>query len=300
MFKTAAIFLSIVGSTFPAIAQDKAPKLPENTIDCKQFKKTGPQEWIEVGTAVFDLGEIKDIHLTDQPVIPRYFKFGGIDLYPVVEQKCGVALDGNPADSAPQSPVTMAKSEPARDTGGSMPSPTAKGNINLAVPEKKAVASPLENSPCADKKTIYGADGVADADGVKSLFEIVFETEINGDGGARSHSDFMIRESRNNQIEWSLRGQYSQTRLASNNAQPKQENSGPRFLFEVIKTGRDRPVALAANYLKPNRSGTGEAILYLGGLREIFSSKETVRRLKFEGGHPSDAIPEVFYFDRCE
>ena len=65
-----------------AVAQDKEPALPKNTINCKQFKKTGPQEWIEVGTAVFDLGAINDINLTDQPVTPGYFKFGGIDLYP--------------------------------------------------------------------------------------------------------------------------------------------------------------------------------------------------------------------------
>ena len=76
----------------PAAAQDKEARLPENTIDCKQFKKTGPQEWIEVETAVFDLGKITDINLTNQPVKPRSFKFGGVDLYPVLEGKCGAAL----------------------------------------------------------------------------------------------------------------------------------------------------------------------------------------------------------------
>ena len=91
MFRTAAIFISVVGFVVPAIAQDKEQRLPQNTIDCKQFKKSGPQEWIEVGTAVFDLGGIRDINLTGQPVTPRYFKFGGYDLYTVVEQKCGAS-----------------------------------------------------------------------------------------------------------------------------------------------------------------------------------------------------------------
>ena len=89
MLRQILIFISAIGFWMPAVAQDKVPALPKNTVDCKQFKKTGPKEWIEVGTAVFDLGGIKDINLTDQPVTPGYFKFGGIDLYPVLEGKCG-------------------------------------------------------------------------------------------------------------------------------------------------------------------------------------------------------------------
>ena len=89
MFRQILIFVSAIGFWMPAVAQDKVSALPKNTLDCKQFKRTGPKEWIEVGTAVFDLGSIKDITLTDQPVTPGYFKFGGIDLYPVLEGKCG-------------------------------------------------------------------------------------------------------------------------------------------------------------------------------------------------------------------
>ena len=89
MFRQALIFISAVGFSMPAVAQDNVSALPKNTVDCKQFKRTGPKEWIEIGTAVFDLGGIKDINLTDQPVTPGYFKFGGIDLYPVLEGKCG-------------------------------------------------------------------------------------------------------------------------------------------------------------------------------------------------------------------
>ena len=96
MFRQVLIFISAIGFWMPAVAQDKVSALPKNTVDCKQFKRTGPKEWIEVGTAVFDLGGIKDINLTDQPVTPGYFKFGGIDLYPVLEGKCGV-----PANPAP-------------------------------------------------------------------------------------------------------------------------------------------------------------------------------------------------------
>ncbi len=91
MFRAVLIFISALGLSMPAVAQDQESKLPDNTIDCKQFKKTGPREWREVGTAVFDLGRIRDINLTDQPVTPGYFKFGGIEFYSVLEGKCGPA-----------------------------------------------------------------------------------------------------------------------------------------------------------------------------------------------------------------
>ena len=91
MFRAVLIFISALGLSMPAVAQDQESKLPDNTIDCKQFKRTGPREWREVGTAVFDLGKVRDINLTDQPVTPGYFKFGGIELYSVLEGKCAPA-----------------------------------------------------------------------------------------------------------------------------------------------------------------------------------------------------------------
>jgi tetratricopeptide (TPR) repeat protein len=91
MIRPVLIFILVFGFAMAAAAQNKESRLPENTIACEQFKKTGPQEWIEVGTAVFDLGKITDINLTNQPVKPRSFKFGGLDLYPVLEEKCGAA-----------------------------------------------------------------------------------------------------------------------------------------------------------------------------------------------------------------
>jgi tetratricopeptide (TPR) repeat protein len=91
MARPVLIFTLAIGFAMTAAAQNKESRLPENTIDCKQFKKTSPQEWVEVETAVFDLGKITDINLTNQPVKPRSFKFGGIDLYSVLEEKCGAA-----------------------------------------------------------------------------------------------------------------------------------------------------------------------------------------------------------------
>ena len=106
-------------SAFPYLPSPNTKNrgIPENTIDCKQFKKTGPEEWIEAGTAVFDLGTIKDINLTNQPVTPRHYKFGGIDLYTVVEQKCGtVTYVGN----------LTAEARGAPEIGAAVPGPELK------------------------------------------------------------------------------------------------------------------------------------------------------------------------------
>ncbi len=107
MFRAIVIFILATGISMPAAAKSAAKEAakgatseaandtakdtapPSNTIDCKQFKKTGPREWAEIGTAVFDLGDIQDINLTGQPVTPGYFKFGGVELFGVLEAKCG-------------------------------------------------------------------------------------------------------------------------------------------------------------------------------------------------------------------
>lgn len=137
MFRNALILISAIGLAMPAAAQDKGSKLPENTIDCRQFKKSGPQEWIEVGTAVFDLGQITDINLTAQPVRPRSFKFGGIDLYPVLEGKCGAAAYFN-----------QGKTDQAK---GNVDSALANFNQAILLDPKNAEAFDLRGSLYAGK-----------------------------------------------------------------------------------------------------------------------------------------------------
>ena len=63
--------------------------LPPNTIDCAQFVKTGPTEWNEVGTAVFDLGSSKHTSMSGSNIPPHAYNIGGYDLYDVLEKKCG-------------------------------------------------------------------------------------------------------------------------------------------------------------------------------------------------------------------
>ena len=281
MFRTAAIFISVVGFVVPAIAQDKEQRLPQNTIDCKQFKKSGPQEWIEVGTAVFDLGGIRDINLTGQPVTPRYFKFGGFDLYTVVEQKCGASayfyrgnaaqakgdyhkaiVDYNEAlrldprsesatiqrvialgrlaklpalNSATDEPEKLGlnaiapKTELAQDKSAAAPTPTAApAPTQTAAPEPSQTATPAQirqavsaledndikkssqGAPCRrDGKSVYIADVLTEGKGGGSRIEIVLNNNENDSERSGPNSEFVIREYKNNELEWAYRGKHA-------------------------------------------------------------------------------------------
>jgi hypothetical protein len=354
MFKTAAILVSAICFALPAMAQEKEPPVPKNTIDCRQFKKTGSQEWIEVGTAVFDLGSIGDIHLSDQPVTPRAFKFGGIDLYPVLEQKCGAAANFNRGNSAqakgeygkaiaeynealrldpklvgatvqrvfalqrlvnqassktaaPEpvaSEQTAAVPKPDLEQDKVVPAPAqthTQANINELVSsaEKEIIKSGSESGSCGNRTSVYVADGLTGAENGRDLIEIVFDKQANDE---EKHSEFVMRAFRDNKPEWSYRGKTGQKNdlmyLVFTPVNNKAKRSFGSYIFATAHSTTKKPVMLALNYIRPNRNGTGEPILYLSGLRTLFASKEN--RFKLEGKPPVGSLPEAFYFDRCE
>ena len=298
MLRQALIFISVIGLSMPAVAQDKELTLPKNTIDCKQFKKSGSQVWKEVGTAVFDLGEITDINLTDQPVTPGYFKFGGIDLYPVLEAKCGAAASNTAV--APEAASTAAGAIPKVGVEPSQDAPKA-AQISEQTPQDKVVSDSEkkdaepgegqpENSPCPANKLVYAANGVSDAEGGASVFEVILEGKHKEDLETANNSEFVIRESRNNQIDWTYKGRFLQ----------KDKDNASRFEFELFQPRKRKPAVLEPHYIKPNRDGTGEPILYVAGLRKLFASRKNGHASKTEGKRPTEDLPEVFYFDRCE
>jgi hypothetical protein len=295
MFRQVLIVISAIGFCMPAVAQDKASALPPNTIDCKQFKRTGPQEWIEVGTAVFDLGQISDIHLTDQPVTPGYFKFGGIDLYPVLEGKCG----DHASDTAPvPQPALMAVGpilkeglNPSRDAAkaGQLPAqPGIDQGAPTSVSRNADPESEREGGSCPSKKLVYAANGPGGVESDASVIELIFESEHKEDLETAVNSEFNIREYRNNQVGWTYKGRFLQKETSS------------RFEFTLFQPRKRRPVRLEPHYIKPNRDGTGEPILYVAGLHKLSASKKNGRAAKIEGKRPPEDLPEVFYFDRCE
>ena len=295
MLRQALIFISAFGFSMPAIAQDKETTLPKNTIDCRQFKKTGPQQWIEVGTAVFDLGDITDINLIDQPVTPGYFKFGGRDLYPVLEAKCGAPASNIAAaaqatsvagGAAPKEELTQSRDAPK---AAQIPEQTAQdGAAPTAENIDANLKSQSENRPCPANRLVYAANGIGDVEGAASVIEIVFESKHKEDLETAANSEFEIREYRNNQIERTYKAKFLQ----------KVNSSG--FDFPFLQSRMRRSASLEPHYIKPNRDGTGEPILYVAGLHKLFASKKTGRASKSEGKRPTEVLPEVFYFDRCE
>lgn len=308
-----------------------------------------------MGTAIFDLGAIKDINLTDQPVTPGFFKFGGIELYGVVEQKCGattyfnrgnasqakgdyesaiadynealridpkfvsatiqrvIALGrlGKPRESnaTAQAPITLEQGDAApkkeleQDKSVSIPAQTPpQANMNEIVPtsENKIVQNQSENASCGDKKSIYVADSLADAEGGRAIIEVSFKNKLNEAEKSDHNSEFEIREYRNNNLEWLYKGKYIQGRFVFTPIHSRSRKNLGGFIFTSVPVSRQKPVMLSPSYVKPNRDGTGEAILYLSGLRAIFASREGAHRFKFEGKRPTELLPEAFYFDRCE
>ncbi len=299
MLRTAAILI-VTGFTLPAIAQDKAPQLPKNSIDCTQFKKTGPKEWIEVGTAVFDLGSIKDISLTNQPVTPGYFKFDGIDVYPVLEQKCGAPAQEAPAKEAEpnmaalteltqQSVNPKAGPDDSAAAAPRAPAPPASEDP-IPAPEGR-IAENQQGKSCGDRKSVYVADGLAGA-----ALEIAFQNKNGGEMRSSPDSEFVIRQLKNNEPDWVYKGKYRHGRFLFA-LKPIRERG---FMPATISIARQDSVALVPGFIKPTRNGIGEPILYLSGLQALFASKETTRRLKIEGKTPAELLPEAFYLDRCE
>jgi hypothetical protein len=400
MFRQALVLISVLGLSIPAAAQVKDTMLPRNTIDCRQFKKTGANEWSEVGTAVFNLGDVEDINLADQPVTPGYFKFGGIELYAVLEGKCGLAgylnrsrkdqakgdYDGAIANSnqalaidpksaeayslrgsayegkgdfaravadydqalkfdpklesatsrktalnlklakdsasnapaepampleqvgavlkegleanrnaskAPEAPsaseAPRAPEVPSASEAPASAEPSEPAAQERAIPSPEAknasLQMPTESGSCRAKKLVYAANGGGAG---ASLIEIVFEGKRAGGAGDAVNSEFSIREQKDGQVAWSYQGRYVQ------------KDSSARFEFVGGESRKKKLAVLEPRYIKPNRDGAGEPILYLGGLTEALASKENARALKFEGGRPAGALPEAFYFDRCE
>ena len=295
MFKQILIFVSAIGFWMPAVAQDKVSPLPKNTVDCKQFKRTGPKEWIEVGTAIFDLGAIKDINLTDQPVTPGYFKFGGIDLYPVLEGKCGDhASDTSPVPQPAlmaAGPILKEELDPSRDAAkaGQLPmQPGQDQGAPTSVSRKADEESERGSGFCPSKKLVYAANGPGGIESDASIIELIFESDHKENLETAVNSEFEIREYINNQVGWTYKGKFLQRETRS------------RFDFPLFQPRKIKPMLLEPHYIKPNRDGTGEPILYVAGLHKLSGSKKKGRAAKIESKRPPEVLPEVFYFDRCE
>jgi hypothetical protein len=89
-FIFAASHAMLIGSV--ALAQGSKQLLP-NTIDCAAFRKTANGNWYVGARTTFDVGSLKSVNLSNYLVIPHdtNSSFRGVDLYDVLERKCGGA-----------------------------------------------------------------------------------------------------------------------------------------------------------------------------------------------------------------
>ena len=154
-----------------------------------------------------------------------------------------------------------------------------------------------ERMSCEDRKSIYVADGLGEPAGGRAQVEIVFKNKMDGYESSGPNSEFIIREYKNNELEWVYKGKNRQGRFMFTPLASRHINSFGDF---ISTSARHDSVVLVPSFVKPKRDGTGEPILYLSGLRALFASKETTHHFKFEGKPPSEFLPEAFYFDRCE
>jgi hypothetical protein len=89
-FIFAASRAMLMGSV--ALAQ-ASKELPPNTINCAAFQKTPNGNWYVGSRTTFDVGSFKSVSLSNYLVIPHdtNSSFRGVDLYDVLERKCGGA-----------------------------------------------------------------------------------------------------------------------------------------------------------------------------------------------------------------
>lgn len=68
-----------------------APLYPDN-VDCRDYDKTSYKIWSLRNKAPIDLGNWDGSFSIDSPIRPRGFVRNGIDLYDVLERKCGISV----------------------------------------------------------------------------------------------------------------------------------------------------------------------------------------------------------------
>jgi hypothetical protein len=188
-------------------------------------------------------------------------------------------------------PIVKEELDPSRDAAKAGQLPVQPGK-DQDVPTSVSVKADLESErgggSCPSKKLVYAANGPGGIESDASVIELIFESEHKEDLETAVNSAFEIREYRNNQVGWTYKGKFLQKETSS------------RFDFPLFQPRKRTAVLLQPHYIKPNRDGTGESILYVAGLHKLSASKKSRRTAKIEGKRPPDVLPEVFYFDRCE
>jgi hypothetical protein len=63
--------------------------LPPNTLPCDAFMKKSDGTWFATRPVTFDIGNVKNFNLDGGAITPKSQNLGGVDLYVLLDAKCG-------------------------------------------------------------------------------------------------------------------------------------------------------------------------------------------------------------------
>ncbi|MBV8450493.1 MAG: hypothetical protein JO357_07655 [Hyphomicrobiales bacterium] len=63
--------------------------LPPNTVPCDAFTKKSDGTWFATRPVTFDIGNAKNLNLDGGAITPKSQTLGGVDLYVLLDAKCG-------------------------------------------------------------------------------------------------------------------------------------------------------------------------------------------------------------------
>ncbi|MBW0004093.1 MAG: hypothetical protein JO216_11450 [Hyphomicrobiales bacterium] len=70
-------------------ARSEDAPLPPNTLPCDAFTKKSDGTWFATRPVTFDVGSAKNLNLDGGAITPKSQVLGGVDLYVLLDAKCG-------------------------------------------------------------------------------------------------------------------------------------------------------------------------------------------------------------------
>jgi hypothetical protein len=85
------IFAGCLATSFGlgVMARAEDTPLPPNTLPCDAFMKKSDGTWFAKRPVTFDVGNAKNLNLDGGAITPKSQMFGGVDLYVLLDAKCG-------------------------------------------------------------------------------------------------------------------------------------------------------------------------------------------------------------------
>ena len=85
------ILVGLVGMSVSSgrLARAEDAPRPPNTLPCDAFTKKSDGTWFATRPVTFDVGNAKNLNLDGGAITPKSQVLGGVDLYVLLDAKCG-------------------------------------------------------------------------------------------------------------------------------------------------------------------------------------------------------------------